>query len=162
MRVFSNKRRQAIDIIFALGLFCVFAVSALLVVQIGSTTYGSNVENTESIFSSRTAISYVEKQVKQHDTVGGVTIGTLEEIPALLLKTEIDGETYINYIYYYEGSLRELFAKEGATVSAALGEELIPLKEFEMQQVAEGIYAFSVVDNNDAKSQTIISVRSEE
>ncbi len=130
--------------------------------QIGSTAYKNNVKNTESVFSSRTAISFIEKQVKQNDDAGGVTVGTLGDIPALLLETEIEGETYINYIYYYEDNLRELFTKEGTEVLASSGEELIPLKEFEIKQLGEKTFSFSVVDNNDAKSQTVISVRSEE
>ncbi len=162
MRVFSDKRRQAIDILFALGLFCVFAVSALLVVQIGSTAYKNNVKNTESIFSSRTAIAFIEKQVKQSDDAGGVTLGKLGDLPALLLETEIEGETYINYIYYYEDNLRELFTKEGTEVTPASGEPLIPLKEFNIDQLGEKVYSFSVVDNNDAKSQIVLSLRSDQ
>ncbi len=161
MNIGSDKRKQTIDLIFVLGLLCVFAISALAVVQIGSSSYEKTVESMESLYTGRTATAYIEKQVRQNDQSGAISVEEFEGETALALRSEIGGEAYIRLIYFNDGYLKEIFAKENTNFSLEAGESMIPLEKFKIEQREDNMFAFTVVDNNGAETTTILSTRSQ-
>ena len=55
----KNDNRHMVDILFVIALFCVFALSALMLVIIGSNVYKKTVTNMDNNFDSRTSFSYI-------------------------------------------------------------------------------------------------------
>ncbi|MFI3236904.1 MAG: DUF4860 domain-containing protein [Lachnospiraceae bacterium] len=128
----NKQKEHVIDIVFSLSLLCVFTVCGLLVVFIGINVYKSTVNNMEDAFSDRTAMSFVAKQIRQNDRADGVYVSDIEGETALVLAEEMNGEVYCKYIYYYDGYLRELYAKEGYEPVLMAGQTLIAIDGFDI------------------------------
>ena len=62
------------------------------------------------------------EKVRQNDTADSIFLTDLENVPALCMLSEIDEETYCTYLYLYDGHLKELFMREGAS----LGGQVLP------------------------------------
>lgn len=142
----KNRRQypvHVIDFLFVLSLFCVFTVSAFLVVAIGARVYRSTADHMEDTYSTRTALSYVAEKIRRHDESGLVSLSSLEGHPALLLKDQEAGKTYITYLYADGERLLEFTAAEGSEVSADMGQEIIAVKDFSITGRENGFILLS-------------------
>ncbi len=160
MSVFKKPKNHAIDIVFTLALFGVFVVTALLAIYIGSQTYERTVESMETSFTGRTATAYITKQIKQNDMDGQITMVEINGKEALALYDNRDGDDLVTYIYFNEGHLKELTTKADYETSLVAGNNLVPLKEFDIIDEGNGTYSFIITDVNDVTSQITISERS--
>ncbi|MEG1774341.1 MAG: DUF4860 domain-containing protein, partial [Oscillospiraceae bacterium] len=106
----ARPKSHAMDLLFTLALFAVFAATLLMVVTIGADVYKRIADSMEKNFDLRTSLSYVAEKIRQNDTQDAVSIGTLGEGQALILEQSIGGTAYRTYIYYEDGALREIFA----------------------------------------------------
>ena len=118
----KQEKHFIVDILFVLALFGVFAVSALSLVTIGADVYQHTVEDMGENYESRTAVSYITEKVRQNDTADSILLTTLEDVPALCMVSQPEGDTYCTYLYLYDGHLKELFMKQ----DASLGGRVLP------------------------------------
>ena len=141
----KQENRHIVDVLFVLALFCVFAISALMLLIIGANVYQKTVNDMDANYNSRTAFSYITEKIRQNDTSSAVSIGTLEGHPALILSQEVDGKLYNTYLYEYDGYLTELFTGStqelGSNILKA-GHPLFPLKDFDITKVDSSLYRF--------------------
>ena len=100
----KQEKHFIVDILFVLALFGVFAVSALSLVTIGADVYQHTVEDMSVNYESRTAVSYITEKVRQNDAADSILLTTLENVPALCMVSQLDGDTYCTYLYLYDGS----------------------------------------------------------
>ena len=138
----KQEKHFIVDILFVLALFGVFAVSALTLVTIGADVYQHTVEDMSINYESRTAVSYIMEKVRQNDTAGSVSITTLEEVPALCLRSELDADTYCTYLYLYDGHLKELFMKDGSSLGGRVlpaGTDIMELRDFSLEYAAKDL-----------------------
>lgn len=152
--------RHMIDIIFTLALFCVFAASALLVVLIGANVYQNTTSLMDQNFDTRTSLTYVSTKIRQNDTAGGVSIGELGGVKALVLTQEIDGESYNTWIYHYDGALWEIFAAKDSAAAPADGQKIMDVASFDMEAVAPASLKFMSKDSLGRDISLVISPRS--
>ena len=113
MRKISKKRRfheqvHITDLLFSLGLLCLFTISSLTVLLIGAHVYKQTALDMKTNYTTRTALTYVAEKVRQHDSTSSISLGTLEDAPALELSESIGGVSYITYIYEDENALKEV------------------------------------------------------
>ncbi len=155
---FNSKNNHMVDLIFTLALFAVFAVSILVVVYFGSEVYKNTAENMETTFSSRTALTFVTKQIRQNNIEDGIYISEIEGVEALAMEETIEEVAYIKYIYLNDGYLCEVFTRKDLVPSLMAGQKLIEIKEFDMEQISDNLYEFSVVGNDGKSSAMTISV----
>lgn len=122
-----NRKQHAIDIIFVLSLFCVFAVLALFVVVLGANVYkGISVDMTKN-YDTRTSVAYLSEKIRQNDMQGGISIGTVDGADALVLKQEADGQTYETWVYVKDGWLSEVTIASGTDITQVAGEHVMEL-----------------------------------
>jgi hypothetical protein len=126
----TKPRRHSIDTLFVFLLLLLFALFSLVLAGMGAAVYRSGVAHLNENYTSRTAIAYVSEKVRQHDESGAVFASDVEGIPALALRETTGSGSYLTYIYYYEGSLRELFVREETVPAAAMGSSLVELSDF--------------------------------
>ena len=55
----SRNQKHFIDVLFTLGLLCVFAASALAVVLIGAHVYKTTAADMDANYTTRTSLSYI-------------------------------------------------------------------------------------------------------
>lgn len=71
------------------------------------------------------ALQYVANKVRQGDADKAVAVRTEDGQPVLEIRESIEGGDYITWIYYYEGSIRELFTYEDSGLGLADGLEIL-------------------------------------
>lgn len=149
------------DLLFTIGLFCVFAAAAFILVLIGIQAYQSTVEHMQDTFSTRTAVSYVAEKLRQHDVAGSVELGQVEDYPALVLYDNLGESTYRTYIYSDGQELYELTVRDGVDVTASMGEKIMEVKDFTIADTGDGFYEFSASDSDGRTVRYLTHLRSD-
>ncbi len=151
-----NPKRHTVDMLFTLSLFAVFAVTSLLLVFFGTQVYENIAETMESEFTSRTAISYLKKQINQNNIESAISLGEVEGVEALVIKESLPDGEFVRYIYLHDGYLCELFTKAEITPTMIAGNQLLEISRFDIEK-KDNLYFFTVADKNDATLSLAIS-----
>ncbi len=149
MNIKPKQKKHTLDMIFALSLFTVFAVTALLLVYSGTRVYENIAQQMESEFTSRTAISYIRKQMNQNNVADAIYLGEIEGSEALVIKEILPEGDFVRYIYYNEGYLCELFTKADIVPTKGAGQEMLEISGLEIEKQGN-LYEFTVFDNNNS------------
>ncbi|MCI8646485.1 MAG: DUF4860 domain-containing protein [Firmicutes bacterium] len=157
---FENRGRHAIDLLFPIALFFVFAASALIVLTLAADIYGSTTGELRVNDENRTALSYISEKIRQSDVKGGMEIAEVEGTQCLVMSAEYNGQKYATYIYEYEGTLKELFARDDAPVSLKSGMDIMAVSSLSMEKDSDTLYRFTTVDSSGKKASVLISERS--
>ena len=126
----ENRQRHSISGLFTMILLLLFAFSTLSLVLLGSRIYKNGVSYLNRNYTTRTAVAYVTEKIRQHDEKDTVSLSELDGIPSLLLKDTIDGNSFLTYIYFYDGALRELFIRSSMEPSPDMGSRIVALGDF--------------------------------
>lgn len=120
----EKPRKSQITGFAVLMVFCLFAVCILGVLLTGANVYGKLVERSGDSHALRTAAQYIATRVHQAEQVTAEDFGGVE---TMVIREEINGETYLTRVYAYEGWLRELFTAEGGSFSPKDGEKVLEM-----------------------------------
>jgi hypothetical protein len=131
----NQKTRHTFDSFFTFLLLLVFALFTLLLCAMGSSIYRNGVAHLNENYTSRTAIAYLSEKVRQHDSSEDIFLTEVESIPAIGFADEIDGASFVTYVYFYDGALRELFVRKDTTPLADMGNRIVELAGFELSLV---------------------------
>ncbi len=156
----KQKENHTTDLLFTLGLFCVFASSAFLLVMIGLRVYRSTAEDLEDTFSTRTAISYVAEKLRRHDVAGAVELTELEGTPALRLTDRVGEALYDTYIYSDGAWLCELTVRRGTDAALTMGEQIIEVQDFTIRDAGDGFLEFTAGDSAGGTMRFLTHLRS--
>ena len=137
MKKTVSRPSEGMDFIFSMLLFLVFVLSALLTVLTGSRVYENITVRSDRNFSGSTALSYIANKIRQGDQAGMVDVKEVEGTQVLELRQQVGGTEYVTWIYWRDGSLKELFTDAGSGLGLADGLEILE---------CEGI-SFSKEDN---------------
>lgn len=157
---FQTQKKHMIDLLFPVALFFVFALSALTVILLATNVYREATESSSLNYTSATSLSYISEKVRQNDSANAVSLGSFDGCESLILEQNIENTTYFTYIYVDGGKLKELFVKDGATASKTAGTVIMPVDEFTMKQLSDGLFEFTCTDTKGDKSSTVVGVRS--
>ena len=116
---------QTMSVLFTMLLFLVFIMCALFTVLAGSKVYENISSRMDQTYTGSVALQYVANKVRQGDADKAVAVRTEDGQPVLEIRETIEGGDYITWIYYYEGSIRELFTCEDSGLGLADGLEIL-------------------------------------
>lgn len=122
----AGSGNQMMGTLFTLILFLVFLLCALFTVLTGGKVYENISARIERNFSESVALQYIANKVRQGDEAGHVSVREMEATQVLELAQELNGSTYVTWIYYQDGSIRELFV--GADSGLGLSDGLTVLE----------------------------------
>ena len=114
-------RSSKVDTVFVLIIFCVFAISMLMVLMLGASIYKNMTVVSRDGYDERTTLSYFWTKLKNGDEEGRVYLGDFQGIPALCLAEVYGDTTYLTMIYKYQGKVCELFTEEGVQLDPDAG-----------------------------------------
>lgn len=120
MRTTGNKNFYSF--LTVLVLFCVFAFVFLLLVSAGGGVYKKTVNRMDESYEIRTTLSYVANKVR---SVQSGDVHVIAREGQNILALEDTAREYVTYIYYYNGSLQELYQKKGKELQMDFGEEIL-------------------------------------
>lgn len=141
--------KHMIDILFVLVLFALFTLSTVILIIFGANIYQSTVNHMHSNYISRTNVSYITEKFRQADQYDGIAIGSIQDTPALTLLENINGETYVTYIYAYEGKIYELFARKDLEMYPDGGQPILDVNSFSIKQPKPDLFYLSITTDNN-------------
>lgn len=144
----ENSSRK-IDTVFIVSLFVMFAITAILLILIGARQYRFTADSMNRNYEIRTASSYLMEKVHQSDTITGVSVVDFSVGSALALTDRQNDQTYITYIYYYDGALKELYVKEDAAFTPSAGQTIVQLHGFVPEVVHTGLIRITFTDTQN-------------
>ena len=103
-----TERKHVIDFLFPLALFFALAASSVALVVLASGSYSRQVHTSEDSYTSCTALSYVTEKLHQADNSDAIDAGTFDGQDAILIRQEYSGQSYVTYLYAYDGYLRNV------------------------------------------------------
>lgn len=160
----KQERNHIVDVLFVLALFVVFTLSALVLVILGANVYRQTVRYMDENYNARTAYSYLTEKVRQNDLYDSISIGELENATALVLTQEINDTTYATYLYLHDGSLRELFMRQGSDIGSdplSAGQEILPLNDWNLEMVKDHLLHITLTLEDHTQKELYISLRSQ-
>ena len=151
---------KKIDTVFVLALITLFAATAFMLVLIGAKQYRHVTDTMNANYEDRTVSSYLTEKIRQGDLADAISIVTLEGTPALSLVAYEEDLQFITYIYYYEGTLRELLVTPNSVFTLASGQEILELSGFTPILVNESLLHITVTDTRGDVQQLYLPIHS--
>ena len=148
------------DAVFALVLFCAFALSMLLVLMTGATSYQDIRDAVENHNSENLCVSYIATKVRHSDMADGVAIGEIGEAPAIVLSIEAGGFYYDTYVYLHDGYVKELFVERGYDVVPEDGLNVMAVNELDFDFTEDGLLHVLCIGTGGRAAETFLSLRS--
>ena len=134
MRHRSNQKTQQMGTLFTLLLFLVFVLCALFTVLTGSKVYENISARAEQKNTGTVALQYIANKVRQGDAAGMVSVREVEDTQVLELAQLVGEQRYITWIYYMDGSIRELFAGENSGLGLQDGLQVMKCGGLKLEQ----------------------------
>lgn len=155
-----KTKRHTVDVLFLITLLCVFAISLITLTGTGATVYEHIVDRMDSNFVSRSSFSYVINKIRHNDRLGNVSIGKYGDADAIIISEEISNTEYCTYLYYHDGSLREIFSRKNQFFDPSLGNSIIELSDFSIEKISDSLCKVILVNTTSDVSTLYISLRS--
>lgn len=159
--MFKQAKNHTVDILFVITLFCVFAVSVVMLTGTGASVYQNIVDSMTDNYDGRTSFSYVINKLHQSDKTGSVKLGKYEGLDSILILEEIDNITYCTYLYHYDGKLKEMFTRYGQEFDPSLGTDILALKEFKATEVSDTLFRFDITIPNSEKETLFVHLNAD-
>lgn len=140
--------------VLVLAVFAVFAVCVLLVLLTGADLYQGLTRAGQEEYAHRTAAQYITTRVRQGDRADSIRVEDFGGTPALILRDEIEGESYETRLYCHDGYLRELFCSAPCTLAPEDGEPVLALQGLEFIWDAPVLTARIVPSDGAAQTMT--------
>lgn len=121
----TEKKGNAVSMLFTMLLFLVFVLCALFTVLIGSRVYENINVRSDANYTGNTALSYIANKVRQGDRADMVDVVDIDGTQVLEMRQEIGGSEYVTWIYWSEGSIRELFTDTSSGLGLGDGLEIL-------------------------------------
>lgn len=141
-----KRKQHAIDIVFILSLFCVFAVLALFVVVLGANVYRNLSGGMEENGGVRTSVAYLTEKVRQGDLAAGVELAEVDGSDALVFPLGTENGEYETWIYVNGGMLREITVAAGEAFDPPAGQPIMELESMELRAGDGGLLSIDVRD----------------
>ena len=144
-----KPRSHQADSFFVMLLFFLFALTAFILVLIGVKQYKSTANAMNYNYEVRTVTSYLREKVRQNDSDAAISVETINDI------------VYNTFIYYYGGSLRELYVQDGSSYSLDSGQRIVEIGGLDMTETTDKMITVTITDTSGGTTDTYCSVNSD-
>ena len=122
--------QHSVQGVFVFVLLGLFALMSTLMVLLGAQMYRGTVDKTTRNNEDRVLSAYVRSMVRAQDAADAVRVETNGDTQCLALYEDIDGETFVTWIYQYDGQLYEQFTEADYAFDPAGGSPICPANSF--------------------------------
>ena len=155
-----DRETHRIDSIFIMLLFFLFALTAFVLIMIGVRQYKATANAMDYNYEIRTVTSYLREKTRQNSSNSSISIETIDGTNALCLKNTLNNTIYNTYIYYYDGSLREMYIQEGTPFTLNLGQQIVTISGFDMVKTDDGLIIVTISDSFGGTTDMYLSTNS--
>lgn len=158
-----NKRKNhIIDSVFVICLMLLFLLSSLCVIALGAGIYRRNTKTMETNFSHRIAYAYITEKVRQADENGAIDVQEIFGENALVMSEEVSGVIYNTYIYNYNDSLMELYARADLeNFYPQSGQAIMAINDLSITKVSDNMFNAVIVLPDGTQYSLYLTRRSE-
>ena len=111
-------------------------------------------------YEIRTVTSYLREKTRQNSSNSSISIENINCTNALCLKSTIKDNVYNTYIYYYDGSLREMYIQDGTSFTLNLGQQIVTISGFDMVKTDDGLIIVTISDSFGGTTDMYLSSNS--
>ena len=155
----AGKQNHVIDMIFVIALLFMFAMSALMLVALGSSIYRRSVDTMQAGYERRTAYAYISEKLRQYDCTGSIGIESFQGNDAIRVESTFGDTEYVTRLYAYDGALMELMArKDAGDIPPEQGQRIMDITSMEISAVDPGILRITLTLPGDDEI-TFVTVR---
>lgn len=158
-RNWNNK--NYISGITAFLVFALFAVSILVTLFLGVTSYQKLNERNQISFQERTCVQYFSTKVRQAQDGDRIQVTSFGEGDALVIGETIGGLELNTYLYCYEGWLREVYTAQLDGFDPEVGGEILPMENMDIR-VEDGLLILNLDDGKGDLQEVYLALRSGE
>lgn len=155
-----DRETHRIDSIFIMLLFFLFALTAFVLIMIGVRQYKATANAMDYNYEIRTVTSYLREKTRQNSSNSSISIETIDGTNALCLKNTLNNTIYNTYIYYYDGSLREMYLQDGTPFTLNLGQQIVTISGFDMDKTDDGLIIVTISDSFGGTTDMYLSANS--
>lgn len=155
----KNQKSWMINFISLIVVLGIFAISCLVLTNIGIKVYQKVIMTNDNNFELRTSLSYVATKIRQTDTQGYPYIEQKDGVDLLVLGEEIDGNVYETLIYFLDGYLYEIYQEAGADYELDYGQPILEISNFGFELTTKGLIHMKAVNSAGVEESLSISLR---
>lgn len=154
-----KQKHHTTDFLFILTLFGLLTLCSLCVMGFGLGIYRNTAAAMEENSQVRTSLTYVAEKLRQNDREGGVSLGEIDNTPALILHTNHNDVPYCTYIYFYQGGLRELMTRESEEPAPYSGQIITEAEDFQILPVNGRLYECILRDTQGKETSIYVTTK---
>ena len=155
----SNKFQINIETVASLFLLIVLSSLVIILIALTGQSYKNISLSAEKSSNERTAYSFISTKIRQSDTSGNIKVVMAPwNDTALVISNIYDSKTYENWIFYYDGALREVLIPKETKIDPSACEPICDVEKLELSQLGKKVQIS--LDNNERSSSLDIVLRS--
>lgn len=156
----KNHKSWMVNFISVILILGVFAVSCLVLMNIGIRVYMNIVVANNNNFELRTSLSYVATKVRSNDMDGYPKLEDKDGTQVLILGETLDHRIYETLIYYLDGVLYEIYQEQGNEYELDYGTEMMEIADFTITMTEDGMLKLTACNQAHEEETLILSLRS--
>ena len=156
----NNKRRaeqHGMQGVFVFVLLGLFALMSTLMVLLGAQMYRSAVSNAHENNARRVLSAYLRSMVRAEDASQSVKIENRDGVTTLALYEDIDDETYVTWIYQYDGHIMEQFTDAGYDFDPEDGTPIVAARAM-YPELKDGLLTVQLMNDLDELSAVQVAL----
>lgn len=158
----TDNKHHTFEVVFLVLLIFLFAVSASMIILIGSNIYKHIIQNMDLNYDTRTSYAYLTEKIHSLDEDGSLSITKSGDTPVISISQDISGKTYRTMIYANDGYLCELFTDQSADmVPLSSGQHITACKSLDLTQIGDQLYSVTMNINDKEAVHLFISTHSQ-
>lgn len=155
----QRERSWIIHFICILSVLSVFAVSALVLMNVGVGVYKNIALGNAENFKLRTSLSYIASRIRQCDREDSIYLIEKEGVTVLILDEVIEGTKYETLLYFYDGKLYELFQEKGTSYELSSGMDIIEMNSLSFDMLSEKLIKVVATNHFEEQEEMLINIR---
>lgn len=156
----EKKRQNTVGLISTLSILVLFAIMALVLINVGVRVYKNVVLANNDNFELRTSLSFLATRVRQSDVSGMVDVKEFNGSNALVLSEDFDGDFFDTVIFFEDGKVYELSMLRGYEVDPDAAFEIMELGNLKIDKPDDNTIHFTAENNGGDSEELNVTLRS--
>jgi hypothetical protein len=120
--------------------------------------YRNTVDHSTANNEDRVLGAYVRSMIRAEDTSGAMEIGEYNGVKTLAMREDLDGETYVTWLYCYDGNMYEWFTSDDGDFRPESGTAICPAQSFE-PRLENGLLTVDMTNAKGVRETVRVALR---
>ena len=146
----SRRGYTLIEMVLVMFLLILVSFYVFTLTGVGSSAYLRLTDWQNRTSNLRIGLSYIDVKVRSNDMADRIEIrpDPFSSNDALVIRRPVGEETYLTWIYVYDGCLYELFVRENAAVTPEMGNKITDADALQLSLPAPRLLRVTLVSGS--------------